>query len=69
MVQQWLKENSEQSGLSEEEEVSGSALDLHVIHRMGQPREIGNVAALLLSNEGDWIIGEAINVDGGYTKM
>lgn len=66
MVQSWLEEHAEQSGRSEEE-ILDDALDLHVLHRMGQPREIGNVATLLLSDEGDWITGEAINVDGGYS--
>ena len=68
MVQQWLEENAERAGVSEEE-ILQDALDLHILNRMGQPREIGHVATLLLSEEGDWITGEAFNVDGGYTKM
>jgi len=68
MVQQWLEENAERAGVSEEE-ILADALDLHILDRMGQPREIGHVVTLLLSDEGDWITGEAFNVDGGYTKM
>ena len=68
MVQQWLKENAERAGISEDE-VLEDALDLHILDQMGQPREIGHVATLLLSDEGSWITGEVINVDGGYTKM
>lgn len=68
MVQQWLEENAERAGVSEDELLQ-DALDLHVLDRMGQPREIGHVATLLLSDEGDWITGEAFNIDGGYTKM
>lgn len=68
MVQQWLEENAERAGVSENE-VLQDALDLHILNRMGQPREIGHVATLLLSDEGDWITGEAFNIDGGYTKM
>lgn len=66
MVQQWLEENAAQSGRTEAEFLEDS-LDEHISDRMGQPREIGNVATLLLSDEGEWITGEAINVDGGYT--
>jgi NAD(P)-dependent dehydrogenase (short-subunit alcohol dehydrogenase family) len=68
MVQQWLTENAERTGASEEDFLQ-DALDLHILNRMGQPREIGHVATLLLSEEGDWITGEALNIDGGYTKM
>lgn len=68
MVQQWLEENAAQTDRTEAEFLQ-DALDLHILDRMGQPREIGHVATLLLSAEGDWITGEAINLDGGYTKM
>lgn len=68
MVQQWLEENAERAGV-DEDEILQDALDLHILDRMGQPREIGHVATLLLSDEGDWITGEAFNIDGGYTKM
>lgn len=68
MVQQWLEENAERAGVSEEA-ILENALDLHILDRMGQPREIGHVATMLLSDEGDWITGEAFNIDGGYTKM
>jgi 3-oxoacyl-[acyl-carrier protein] reductase/meso-butanediol dehydrogenase/(S,S)-butanediol dehydrogenase/diacetyl reductase len=67
MVQQWLEENAARTGRTEEA-VLGDALDLHTLDRMGQPEEIGDVAVLLLSAEGEWITGEAINVDGGYTS-
>ena len=68
MVQKWLEQNAERTGMSEDE-ILQDALDLHVLHRMGKPREIGHVATLLLSEEGNWITGETFNVDGGYTKM
>jgi NAD(P)-dependent dehydrogenase (short-subunit alcohol dehydrogenase family) len=66
MVQQWLKEHADQSERTQEE-ILEESLEEHIIRRMGQPREIGNVATLLLSDEAEWITGEAINVDGGYT--
>ncbi|MEY7851915.1 SDR family NAD(P)-dependent oxidoreductase [Natrarchaeobius sp. A-rgal3] len=67
MVQQWLAENAEQTDKSEEELLE-DALENHTLDRMGRPEEIGNVVAMLLSAEGAWITGEAINVDGGYTN-
>lgn len=68
MVQQWLEENAARADATEAEFLQ-EALDLHILDRMGQPREIGHVVTMLLSAEGDWITGEAINVDGGYSKM
>lgn len=68
MVQKWLAENAARAGKSEEA-LLREALDLHLLDRVGEPREIGHVATLLLSEEGDWITGQAINVDGGYTVM
>ncbi|ELZ28065.1 short-chain family oxidoreductase [Halogeometricum pallidum JCM 14848] len=37
-----------------------------MLDRMGRPREIGHVIVLLLSEEGEWMTGESIAVDGGY---
>ena len=34
--------------------------------RMGQPSEIGKVASFLASEDSSFILGEEINVDGGY---
>ena len=41
-------------------------MDSTPMGRLGQPEEVGHMAVLLLSEEGDWITGEAIAVDGGY---
>lgn len=66
MVEQWLEENAEQRGTT-----SGAMLeetiDAHALDRIGQPEEIGNVAVLLLSDEGGWMTGESVTVDGGFT--
>ena len=34
--------------------------------RPGQPREIGNVAAFLVSDEAAYVTGQSIYVDGGW---
>ena len=67
MVQQWLKEHAADSDLTEAEFLE-DALSAHTIERIGQPEEIGHMATLLLSEEGNWITGETLNVDGGYTS-
>lgn len=68
MVQEWLAENAEQGGVTEDE-VLADALDQHILDRMGEPEEVGHLATLLLSEEGAWLTGESINLDGGYTKV
>jgi enoyl-[acyl-carrier protein] reductase III len=37
--------------------------------RLGTPADIGNVAALLCSEEADWITGQVIYADGGASLM
>lgn len=67
MVQQWLEERAEQYDKTEDE-LLAEAVDEHILDRIGQPEEVGHTAVMLLSEEGDWITGEAIAVDGGYLK-
>jgi len=43
------------------------ALDLIPYRRLGEPSDIGNAAAFLLSPEAEWITGQVLNVDGGWT--
>jgi 3-oxoacyl-[acyl-carrier protein] reductase/meso-butanediol dehydrogenase/(S,S)-butanediol dehydrogenase/diacetyl reductase len=67
MVRAWAEENAERTGVTVEEMLQ-EAVDLHILDRIGRPEEIGHVATLLLSAEGDWITGEVVNVDGGQTS-
>ncbi len=67
MVQQWLEERAGQSGATEEE-LLAETIDEHVLDRIGTPEEIGHAAVWLLSEEGEWVTGESIAVDGGYLK-
>ena len=42
-------------------------LRLMPISRVGQPDDVGRLAAFLLSDDADWITGQCIGVDGGHT--
>jgi 3-oxoacyl-[acyl-carrier protein] reductase len=39
---------------------------LHPLGRMGEPQDLVPMALLLISDQGGWITGQAISVDGGY---
>lgn len=67
MVQQWLTERAEASDKTEDELLT-ETVDHHILDRIGEPEEIGHMAVLLLSDEGNWITGESIAVDGGYLR-
>lgn len=66
MVDQWLEEHADREDTTPDA-VLEDTIDQHTLNRIGRPEELGHVAVLLLSDEGEWITGEAINVDGGFT--
>ncbi|KOF03415.1 oxidoreductase [Roseivirga seohaensis subsp. aquiponti] len=41
----------------------------HPIGRFGQPADLGHLTTLLLSDEGSWITGQIIGVDGGMSTL
>ena len=41
----------------------------HPIGRYGQPSDLGHMTTLLLSDEGSWITGQIIGVDGGLSTL
>jgi 3-oxoacyl-[acyl-carrier protein] reductase/meso-butanediol dehydrogenase/(S,S)-butanediol dehydrogenase/diacetyl reductase len=67
MVQQWLTERAEAMDRTEDE-LLAETVDEHILDRIGQPEEIGHMVVLLLSDEGNWITGESVAVDGGYLR-
>jgi NAD(P)-dependent dehydrogenase (short-subunit alcohol dehydrogenase family) len=40
---------------------------LHLLNRLGQPREVANAILFLASEEASFITGTPLMVDGGYT--
>ena len=41
----------------------------HSMHRFGEPHEIGDAAAWLLSDSASFVNGAALAVDGGYLSI
>lgn len=49
------------------DEMVQSCLDATWIKRPGQPRDIAQAVAFLASDASEWITGELLNVDGGFS--
>ncbi len=49
------------------DEMVQSCLDATWIKRPGQPRDIAQAVAFLASDASEWITGEMLNVDGGFS--
>jgi NAD(P)-dependent dehydrogenase (short-subunit alcohol dehydrogenase family) len=54
-----------QAGMSEE--AKAEVLALGRAPRLGQPQDIAGMVALLMSDEGEWITGQVVSIDGGST--
>lgn len=46
-------------------ELEAAALQRMRSHRVGEPHDVAAIVAFLMSDEGAWITGQTINVDGG----
>jgi 3-oxoacyl-[acyl-carrier protein] reductase len=51
------------------EEKRDSSNKRHPIGRVGTPQDLAAVAKLLLSDEGSWITGQVIGIDGGMGRL
>ena len=51
------------------EERQKSAAERHPLKRVGSPREIAGLARHLLLEEGSWITGQVLHVDGGMSSL
>jgi 3-oxoacyl-[acyl-carrier protein] reductase len=50
-----------------DEGIRKSLMPQHPAGRLGEPADIANVVAFLLSSEGRWISGQLLNADGGFS--
>ncbi len=63
-----LLENSAANSDKTFEELMESSQKMIPINRFAEPEEIANVAAFLASDQGSYVTGTSIDVDGGLTK-
>jgi NAD(P)-dependent dehydrogenase (short-subunit alcohol dehydrogenase family) len=54
--------------INTDEKISANA-ERHPLKRIGQPEDHAALVALLHSNEGSWISGQIIHVDGGMSTL
>jgi NAD(P)-dependent dehydrogenase (short-subunit alcohol dehydrogenase family) len=55
--------------LTSNEEVVKKMMKAYVIRRLGEPEDIANVVAFLVSDASSWITGQTISVSGGYSMI
>jgi NAD(P)-dependent dehydrogenase (short-subunit alcohol dehydrogenase family) len=39
------------------------------LHRIGQPQDIANAVAFLVSDQAEWITGQVLSANGGYSTV
>ena len=42
---------------------------MHALQRLGEPEDVGRLAAFLVSEEAAWITGQVVGVDGGRATL
>jgi NAD(P)-dependent dehydrogenase (short-subunit alcohol dehydrogenase family) len=55
--------------LTANETMATAIAGMHALGRLGEPDDIGPLAALLVSAEAGWITGQVIGVDGGRSTL
>ncbi len=54
--------------LSNQEKIDANA-QRHPLKRIGNPNDIANAAAYLLSDESSWVTGQVLHIDGGMSSI
>lgn len=57
------------SSEAERKQTVEAMTQMHPIGRFGKPHEIADTVAWLLSDESSFVLGQSINVDGGFTAI
>jgi NAD(P)-dependent dehydrogenase (short-subunit alcohol dehydrogenase family) len=55
--------------LTANETMATAIAGMHALQRLGEPDDIGPLAAFLVSREASWITGQVIGVDGGRSTL
>lgn len=57
------------SSLTGNETLASSIAGMHALQKLGEPADMGALAAFLVSSEAGWITGQIIGVDGGRATL
>lgn len=57
----------EKAGITTDEEMKASVVELHPMARLGRPEEVADAVLWLASDESTFVTGHTLLVDGGYT--
>lgn len=55
--------------MTKSEQMANAIAGLHALQRLGDPADIGALAAFLISDKAGWITGQVIGVDGGRSTL
>lgn len=55
--------------MTNSEQMANAIAGLHALQRLGEPADIGELAAFLVSDKAGWITGQIIGVDGGRSTL
>jgi NAD(P)-dependent dehydrogenase (short-subunit alcohol dehydrogenase family) len=55
--------------LTGNEQMATAIAQMHALPRLGEPEDIANLAAFLISEEAGWMTGQIIGVDGGRSSL
>jgi NAD(P)-dependent dehydrogenase (short-subunit alcohol dehydrogenase family) len=55
--------------LTGNEQMATAIAQMHAMQRLGEPEDVANLAAFLISAESGWMTGQVIGVDGGRSSL